>query len=71
MDMKELSTKNVSDLHRLLAEARDELRELRFRAHEQQLPQVHRIRVVRQNIARLITAINAKNKAVTKGVKAI
>lgn len=62
--MKELKSKNLPELHRLLAEARDELRELRFRAHEQQLSQVRKIRVARQSIARLITTINAKNKAV-------
>ncbi len=62
MDMKELMTKNPGELHRMLAEARDELRELRFRAHEQQLSQVRRIRTVRQSVARLITAINSMKK---------
>lgn len=64
MDMKELMTKNPSDLHRLLAESRDELRELRFKAHEQQMPQVRRIRIVRQQVARIMTAINLKKQAV-------
>lgn len=58
MKMQELKTKSISELHQLLAEAREELRELTFKSGEGQLPQVRRIREVRTRIARIGTALN-------------
>lgn len=57
MKMVELKTKSISELHRLLAETREELRELTFKSGEGQLPQVHKIREVRTRIARIQTAL--------------
>ncbi len=58
MEIKELQGKSESELHRLLAEAREKLRELRFKDAGSQLKNVREIRVQRQLIARLLTLLN-------------
>lgn len=65
MDVKELKNQSVKELHRRLAEKRDELREYRHRVSERQLNQVRKIRGLRQDIARILTVINA-NRIATK-----
>ena len=60
MDVKELKNQSVKELHRRLAEKRDEWREYRHRSSERQLGQVRKLRVVRRDIARILTVINAK-----------
>ncbi len=63
MDMKTLATKSGPDLQKLLAEKREELRELRFKVAANQLKQVHKIRVVRTEIAQILTLLSElKNK---------
>jgi ribosomal protein L29 len=61
MDFKELKTKKVSELHDTLADWRDKLRELRFKDSNKQLKNIREIRVIKKNIARVLTLIN-KNK---------
>ncbi|PLX28714.1 50S ribosomal protein L29 [Candidatus Parcubacteria bacterium] len=63
MDYKELKNKGLRELHELLAEKRNELRELEFKASENQLKDVRSIRVAKKDIARILTAINAKRLA--------
>lgn len=63
MDIQELVQKNPSELHRLLAEKRRELRELRFKVHERQLNAVHKMKLVKRDIARILTVINGKRLA--------
>ncbi len=60
MDFKELKKKKESDLHKILAESRDKLRDLRFKDANKQLKNVREIRVVRETIARVLTLLNAK-----------
>ena len=62
MELKELKTKSISDLHRLLAESRDKLRELRFKDAGKQLKNVREIRVIKKEIAKILTLINLKGK---------
>lgn len=63
MDMKTLEKKSVPDLEKLLGEKREELRELRFKVAANQLKQVHKVRVVRTEIAQILTLLNErKNK---------
>ncbi|HAT03716.1 MAG TPA: 50S ribosomal protein L29 [Candidatus Magasanikbacteria bacterium] len=66
MEYKELKNKGKKELHELLAEKRDELRELRFKAHEKQLKNVRSIRVVKKDIAYILTAINAQHVSVAQ-----
>ena len=64
MELKELKTKSESDLHRLLAEFRDKIRELRFKDASKQLKNVREIREAKKTVANILTLLNAK-----KGLK--
>ncbi len=55
---KKLSVKKESDLHKDLAAEREALRDLRFKASQNQLKEVRKMRVVRKNIARIMTALH-------------
>jgi ribosomal protein L29 len=58
MEFKELQQKSVSELHKLLADSRDKLRELRFKDSNKQLKNVREIRGVRAFIAQVFTLLN-------------
>ncbi len=58
MELKELKKKSINELHKLLAEQREKLRELRFKDAGKQLKNVRDLRVVKKEIARIITLIN-------------
>lgn len=60
MEYKELKKKTESELHKALAESRDELRGLRFKDANKQLKNVREIRKVREQIARILTLLNKK-----------
>ena len=62
MEFKELKKKSESELHRILAESRDKLRDLRFKDANKQLKNVREIRKVREVIARILTLLNNKDK---------
>lgn len=64
--MQELDNKSISELHQMLALAREELRELNFKSAEGQLREVRRIRDVRTRIARIHTALNKVAPAAAK-----
>lgn len=66
MDVKDLHNQSLNELHRILAESRDELRELKFRSRERQLGSVRRVRALKADVARLLTVINAKRIAAVK-----
>lgn len=53
-----MKNKTKTELHRMLAESRDKLRDLRFKDSDKQLKNVREIRVVRQTIARILTLLN-------------
>ncbi|EKE07629.1 MAG: hypothetical protein ACD_18C00026G0014 [uncultured bacterium] len=57
MDYKELKNKSLGALEELLAEKRDLLRSLTFKASENQLKKVNTIRIEKRNIARIMTAV--------------
>ncbi|MCK5061049.1 50S ribosomal protein L29 [Candidatus Parcubacteria bacterium] len=74
MELKELKKKKTSDLHRILSEQRDKLRDLRFKDANKQLKDIRQIRKVRQTISRCLTLLNNtqnKRKATktTKDIK--
>lgn len=59
MDFKELKKKSESQLHKVLAESRDKLRDLRFKDANKQLKDVREIRKVRTTIAQVLTLLNS------------
>jgi ribosomal protein L29 len=62
MELKELKQKKEKDLHRLLAETRDSLRELRFKDANKQLKNVREIRNAKRLVSRILTLLNAGKK---------
>ncbi len=66
MELKELKKKKISDLHRILAESRDKLRDLRFKDANKQLKNVREIRKLRQTVARILTLLKIQPLDKTK-----
>ncbi len=62
MDLKDLKKMTVNQLHKLLSESREKLRDLRFKDASKQLKDVREIRVVRKTIARVMTLLSADKK---------
>ncbi len=62
MELKDLIQKNASELRVLLAEARERLRDLRFRVSQEAHKDVREIREVRTAIARILTLLTKKDK---------
>jgi ribosomal protein L29 len=62
MELADLKNKNEKDLNELLSEQRDLLRELRFKASENQLKNVRLIRKARLLIAQILTLLTQKSK---------
>lgn len=60
MDFLDLKNKTEKELHDILSEKRDVLRELRFRASENQLKNVRDIRKARKVIAQILTLLKSK-----------
>jgi len=58
MELKELKTKSEAELHRLLAETRNQLRELRFKDASRQLKDVRDIREAKKLIAQILTMLH-------------
>jgi len=61
---KELRDKSLTELHQLLAERRNTLRELKFRHSYEQIENPIQIRILRRDIARILTVINEKQRQV-------
>lgn len=57
MEFQDISKKTSADLQKLLAEKREELRDLRFKLASNQLKEVRTVRVVRNTIARINTRL--------------
>ncbi|MFH1822456.1 MAG: 50S ribosomal protein L29 [Patescibacteria group bacterium] len=62
MEFKELKKKTKSELHNILAESRDKLRDLRFKDANKQLKNVREIREVRETIAQALTLLNSSKQ---------
>jgi len=58
MDVSELTKKSIDELQETLVEKRTDLAKLRFRVREGQEKNVRKIRVVRKEIAQLLTAMH-------------
>jgi len=57
MDFSEIKTKTKKELNELLAEQKNELRQLRFKIQSQQLKQVNKVKIVKKIIARINTLL--------------
>ena len=63
MEFKELKKKTESELHKLLEQSRDKLRDLRFKDANKQLKNIREIRQIRETVAQILTLLNKdKNK---------
>ena len=60
MEFADLKNKTIKEMHDVLNEKREELRELRFKANENQLKNVRSIRKDRKLIAQILTLLNKK-----------
>lgn len=56
----EIAQKTAAELHALLAESREELRGAQFAVRQGGLKKVHQIRLLRQRVAQVLTALNTK-----------
>ncbi len=57
-ELKELKTKSNAELLKQLASGREHLRDLRFKASQNQLKNVREMRIVRKKISRINTLLN-------------
>lgn len=60
MNIKELRLKESAELEALLADLKKQFDDLNFKSHQGQLKNVREVRVVKQNIAQVLTALNEK-----------
>lgn len=61
MEFKELQSKSLKDLHFLLAELRENYRNMRFKIANKQLKNIREIRAIKKNISQVLTLLN-RNK---------
>lgn len=66
MKFKELQNKDTSQLHRLLAQYRDDIRQLNFKVASNQLRDVKQLRKTKKTVAKILTLLNQREK---EGVK--
>ncbi len=62
MDFKELKTKSVLELNKLLPEYREKIRDLRFSVSAKQLKNIRELRMAKKIVARILTLLNANKK---------
>lgn len=60
MNFKELKKKSESDLHKILSDSREKLRDLRFKDANKQLKNIREIRGLRLIVAQVLTLLNIK-----------
>lgn len=59
MKYAELQQKTAADLQKMLADARAELQTLTFKVSNEQEKHVRKVRVLRKQVARILTALNS------------
>jgi len=62
MEFKEIKKKTRSELHKILAEHRDKLRDFRFKDANKQLKNVREIRKIRKVIAQISMLLNKQKE---------
>lgn len=68
MDYKDIKNKSEKELHAMLGDERNSLRDLRFRAGEHQLKKVSDINNARKGIAKILTALKSRANMQISGV---
>lgn len=58
--MKEIQAMNPGELNKQLASLREQVRDLSFKLHSREVKNTHTLKVVKQDIARILTLINVK-----------
>ena len=58
-------------MHKLLAETRDKLREMRFKDANKQLKNVREIREGKKTVAKILTLLNTKKEVAVKEEKEV
>ncbi len=66
MKMKEISNKTAADLVKMLADKREALRVSRFGSAGAKSKNVKEVMLIRKDIARIMTALNAQKAESTK-----
>jgi len=62
MDTQEIKLKPASELEHLLLESRKKQDDLNFKAKQDQLKNVRELRVVKKDIAKILTALKGKKQ---------
>jgi large subunit ribosomal protein L29 len=60
MKFKELQVMNENELRKNLASLREQVRDLSFKLHSREVKNNHMLKVVKRDIARILTLINEK-----------
>lgn len=66
MNPKDLAQKTREELAKLEADARAEIRELRFKISSRQNSKVRAVRDIKRDLARILTAMKAKLESIKK-----
>ena len=69
MKIKDIKQKSNNDLQKLLSESRERLRQLRFDLAAGKVKNIREIRMIKKDIARILTVLNLNKHAekTTKG----
>jgi len=62
MEIKELRLKEITELNQLLKDNRKKLDDLKFKIKQGQLKNIREIRLIKKDIAKILTVIREKNK---------
>lgn len=62
MDIKEIRNKPVSELNHLLGDLRKKLDDLKFKVFQNQLKNIREIRVIKKDIAKVMTVLGETKK---------
>lgn len=68
MKFKELKKKTEKDLQTLLSESRVSLREMRFKAANDQLKNIRELRMVKKTIAKILFILGQKKNEINQDV---
>jgi len=60
MKVEEIRKKTEKELHKLLAEQRDELREIRFKVASRQFKDYNKVDKIKKSISRILTIMKEK-----------
>lgn len=65
MKVDEIRKKSDKELHKLLAEKRDELREVRFKVASRQFKNYKKLNVIKKDISRILTIMKEKKLVIS------